>query len=78
MSLSQHGQVMQESQPQIPPNLSVDSMNLSVDEVCTYPRWYTDLLLRKKAQSITLSDALNYVANFGLSAQEKDMVGLAF
>lgn len=57
-----------------PTSLSVDNLNLTADEVSTYPRWYTDLLLRKRSQSITMGDIVAYVANFGLSQQNKSII----
>lgn len=62
----------------LPPKFSVDDMNLTADEVSTYPRWYTDLLLRKRAQTLTLRDVLAYVSNFGLKQDQKSNVCFFF
>ena len=54
--------------------LTIESLNLSDDELRTYPRWYTDLLLRKQARSLSPQDVFSYMENFGIRQKEKTLV----
>lgn len=62
----------------VPAKFSVDDMNLTSEEVGTYPRWYTDLLLRKRSQTISSIDVLAYISNFGVSGDDKSKVSRFF
>lgn len=53
---------------------TIESLNLSDDELRTYPRWYTDLLIRKQTPSLSLQDVLGYMKNFGINDQERAKV----
>ncbi|ANB14036.1 Scd5p [Sugiyamaella lignohabitans] len=53
---------------------SVEDLNLSVEEQKSYPRWYTDLLVRKGKQSVAIGDTLSFVDNFGLTEADKHKI----
>jgi hypothetical protein len=54
--------------------VSIDDLNLSIDEMKAYPRWYTDLLLRKGKQSVVIGDTLSFMDNFGLKESDKSKI----
>lgn len=58
----------------LPPNLTVEALALSPAETKTYLRWYTDLLLRKRGETIAVNDAMAFVDNFGLSELDKNRI----
>lgn len=50
----------------------MESLNLSQEELRTYPRWYTDLLLRKgKQNSVEIDDLTSFLENFGLKEEDR-------
>lgn len=58
----------------VPEGIPADSLDLSADESRSFPRWYTDLLLRKGNQAVSLDDALRFVENFGLKEGDKQSI----
>lgn len=55
------------------------SLNLSEEELRTYPRWYTDLLLRKgKQNSVEIDDLTSFLENFGLKDEDKQRLVYLF
>lgn len=56
---------------QLPANLTADALALSPAEYRTFPRWYTDLLLRRHADNVTVGDVLHFLDNFGVSEESK-------
>lgn len=58
----------------VPEGIPADSLDLSPDESRSFPRWYTDLLLRKGNQAVSLDDALRFVGNFGLKEADKQSI----
>lgn len=58
----------------LPANLTVEALALSPAETKTYLRWYTDLLLRKRGETIAVNDAMAFVDNFGLSELDKSRI----
>lgn len=58
----------------LPRNLTVEALALSPAEQRAYPRWYTDILLRKRSESIATGDILNFVGNFGISGLDKQRI----
>lgn len=61
-----------------PYSLSIESLNLSDDELKTYPRWYTDLIIRKQTNVLTINDVLSYMENFGIKQPERAVILSAF
>lgn len=59
------------------PAFTIESLNLSDDELRTYPRWYTDLLLRKQTSSLSLQDVFGYMGNFGIKEAERAKVSMS-
>lgn len=55
----------------LPKIVSLEALALSSAEARAFPRWYTDLLLRKRTDNITIGDVLAFVDNFGVSNSEK-------
>lgn len=55
-------------------HFTIESLNLSDEELKAYPRWYTDLLLRKQTSAISIQDVFAYMENFGIKEQEKALV----
>jgi hypothetical protein len=58
----------------IPEGVDIDSLSLSVEEIKAYPRWYTDLLLRKGKQSVAVGDVLSFLDNFGVKDSDKQLI----
>lgn len=58
----------------IPEGVDIDSLKLSVEEIKAYPRWYTDLLLRKGKQSVAVGDVLSFLDNFGVTDPDKQLI----
>ena len=57
-----------------PYSLSIESLNLSDNELKTYPRWYTDLIIRKQTPSLTINDVFSYMKNFGIKEPERAVI----
>lgn len=55
----------------LPKIFSLEALALSPAESRAFPRWYTDLLLRKRTDNITIGDVLAFVDNFGVSVTDK-------
>lgn len=58
----------------IPEGVDIDSLDLSVEEMKAYPRWYTDLLLRKGKQTVVVGDVLSFLDNFGVRDGDKQLI----
>lgn len=59
-------------------NLTVESLALSPAEMRAYPRWYTDLLIRKRSESLSAGDVQRFVDNFGISNLDKQRIASLF
>uniref|UniRef100_A0A060SYD1 ARAD1A11528p n=1 Tax=Blastobotrys adeninivorans TaxID=409370 RepID=A0A060SYD1_BLAAD len=49
-----------------PDSIPMDQLNMSQEELRAYPRWYTDLLMRKGKQTVDIEDTTAFLSNFGL------------
>lgn len=56
---------------QLPPKITLEGLALSPAEQRAFPRWYTDLLLRKRSESVAIGDVLSFLDNFGVSHADK-------
>ena len=54
--------------------LTAEELQLSPQELRSYPRWYTDLLIRKGKESVYVSDTMSFLDNFGISDEGKDKI----
>lgn len=63
---------------QLPSRITLEGLALSPAEQRAFPRWYTDLLLRKRSESVAIGDVLSFLDNFGISHADKMEISRMF
>lgn len=58
--------------------LSLTAQDLSLEELKTYMRWYSDILARTNRRTITLADVYQFLGNFRLLPSIKESISAVF
>lgn len=58
--------------------LSLTTQDLTLEESRTYIRWYSDILSRTNSRTISMNDVYNFMNNFRLSSELKELVNKLF
>ena len=62
----------------LPRNVTIEALALSPAELRAFPRWYTNLLVRKHTDTITIGDVTSFVDNFGVTGPQKQGIERIF